>query len=72
VTPEEAERVAVAEQLGRIAVTVRPAMESAPETRTAMPVFGSDVSSALGSAAVPTPSRMRVIQGSDAAEVTFR
>jgi pilus assembly protein CpaB len=72
VTPEEAERVAVAEQLGRLAVTVRPAMDGKPETRAAIPVFGSDVSSALGSAAVPTPARMRVIQGNDAQEVTFR
>ncbi|HEV7265136.1 MAG TPA: Flp pilus assembly protein CpaB [Falsiroseomonas sp.] len=72
VTPEEAERVAVAEQLGRLAVTVRPAVDGKEPARIAMPVFGSDVSSALGSAAVPTPARMRVIQGNDAQEVTFR
>ncbi|WP_372624092.1 Flp pilus assembly protein CpaB [Falsiroseomonas sp.] len=72
VTPEEAERVAVAEQLGRLAVTVRPAVDGTEPARVAMPVFGSDVSSALGSAAVPTPARMRVIQGNDAQEVTFR
>ena len=72
VTPEQAERVAVAEQLGRLALTVRPALDEAQEIRTAMPVFGGDVSSALGSAAIPTPGRMRVIQGPDAQDVTFR
>lgn len=73
VTPEAAERVAVAEQLGRLALTVRPAMDEAEQTRpAALPVFGGDVSSALGSSAIATPARMRVIQGNEAAEVTFR
>lgn len=72
VTPEQAEVVAVAEQLGRLALTVRPALDEPQEVRAAMPVFGGDVSTALGSSAVPTPARMRVIQGGDSAEVTFR
>jgi pilus assembly protein CpaB len=72
VTPEAAERVAVAEQLGRLAITVRPAMDEEKNLRSAMPVFGGDVSNALGSSSLPTPSRMRVIQGNDAQEVTFR
>ena len=72
VTPEQAERVAVAEQLGRLAITVRPAMDENMELRTAMPIFGGDVSSALGGSAIPTPARMRVIQGDEAREVTFR
>jgi pilus assembly protein CpaB len=72
VTPEAAERVAVAEQLGRLAVTVRAALDEEKTLRTAMPVFGGDVSNALGSPAHPTPARMRVIQGNDAQEVTFR
>ncbi|WP_137178722.1 Flp pilus assembly protein CpaB [Roseomonas sp. AR75] len=72
VTPEAAERVAVAEQLGRLAVTVRAALDEEKDLRTAMPVFGGDVSTALGSSAIPTPARMRVIQGNDAQEVTFR
>lgn len=72
VTPEEAERVAVAEQLGRLAITVRPAMDETNELRSAMPIFGGDVSSALGGSAIPTPARMRVIQGDEAREVTFR
>jgi pilus assembly protein CpaB len=74
VTPEAAERVAVAEQLGRLAVTVRPALDETEQARsTAIPVvFGGDVSNALGSPSLPTPARMRVIQGADASEVTFR
>jgi pilus assembly protein CpaB len=72
VSPEQAEMVAVAEQLGRLALTVRPALDEPQEVRAALPVFGGDVSSALGSSAIPTPARMRVIQGNDSAEVTFR
>ena len=74
VTPEAAERVAVAEQLGRLAVTVRPALDEGKEIArpAALPIFGGDVSSALGSSAIATPARMRVIQGNEAAEVTFR
>jgi pilus assembly protein CpaB len=72
VTPEAAERVAVAEQLGRLAITVRAALDEDKSLRNAMPVFGGDVSNALGSPAHPTPARMRVIQGNDAQEVTFR
>jgi pilus assembly protein CpaB len=74
VSPEAAERVAVAEQLGRLALTVRPALDeeaNRPFT-AALPIFGGDVSSALGSSAIATPARMRVIQGNEAAEVTFR
>lgn len=72
VTPEQAERVAVAEQLGRLAVTVRPALDEEEGRRLAAPVFGGDVSTALGGPDNATPARMRVIQGSDAQEVTFR
>jgi pilus assembly protein CpaB len=72
VTPEAAERVAVAEQLGRLAVTVRAALDEEKSLRTAMPVFGGDVSNALGNPDNPTPARMRVIQGNDTQEVTFR
>ncbi|PWS34198.1 Flp pilus assembly protein CpaB [Falsiroseomonas bella] len=72
VSPEAAERVAVAEQLGRLAVTVRAALDEEKTLRTAMPVFGGDVSNALGNPDNPTPARMRVIQGNDTQEVTFR
>lgn len=74
VTPEQAERVAVATQLGRISLAVR-SIEGVPEATGPRPslVFGSDVSSALTGPQAPTPtSRMRIIQGGSQQEVTFR
>jgi pilus assembly protein CpaB len=77
VTPEQAERVAVAARLGRIDLTVR-AIEldtltkawSAEAGRHSM--FGADVSPALAGSA-PTPgTRMRVIQGGEQQDITFR
>ena len=73
-TPEQAERVAVATQLGRISLVVR-SIEGVPEATGPRPslVFGSDVSSALTGPQAPAPStRMRVIQGGTQQEVTFR
>jgi pilus assembly protein CpaB len=74
VSPEQAERVAVAMQLGRISLVVR-SIEGVPEARDPRPslVFGSDVSSALTGAPQQAPgARMRVIQGGSQQEVTFR
>lgn len=74
VTPEQAERLAVAVQLGRISLAVR-AIEGVPEASGPRPslVFGSDVSSALTGPQAPSPStRMRIIQGGSQQEVTFR
>lgn len=74
VTPEQAERVAVATQLGRISLVVR-SIEGVPEATGPRPslVFGSDVSSALTGAPQQAPAtRMRVIQGGSQQEVTFR
>jgi pilus assembly protein CpaB len=75
VTPEQAERVAVAMQLGRISLVVR-SIEGVPEASGPRPslVFGSDVSSALTGQQAPAPTapRMRIIQGGSQQEVTFR
>jgi pilus assembly protein CpaB len=74
VTPEQAERLAVAMQLGRISLVVR-SIEGVPEATGPRPslVFGSDVSSALtGPQAPSATTRMRVIQGGSQQEVTFR
>jgi pilus assembly protein CpaB len=75
VTPEQAERVAVAMQLGRISLVVR-SIEGVPEASGPRPslVFGSDVSSALTGPQAPAPAapRMRIIQGGSQQEVTFR
>jgi pilus assembly protein CpaB len=75
VNPEQAERVAVATQLGRISLVVR-SIEGVPEASDPRPslVFGSDVSSALTGPQAPAPAapRMRIIQGGSQQEVTFR
>jgi len=77
VTPEQAEQVAVATRLGRLSLVVRSAEDAvipvngqaiAPRQRT---MFGSDVSPAL--AVDPERlMRLRIIQGADSTEVTFR
>ncbi|MEO3474544.1 Flp pilus assembly protein CpaB [Roseomonas sp. CAU 1739] len=75
VNPEQAERLAVAMQLGRISLVVR-SIEGVPEASGPRPslVFGSDVSSALSGPQAPAPAapRMRIIQGGSQQEVTFR
>lgn len=74
VTPEQAERVAVASRLGRIALTVR-AIEKldADAVPASSSVFGGDVSPALSRTAISEGIRMRIIQGDGQnQEVTFR
>ncbi|MFC4167047.1 Flp pilus assembly protein CpaB [Teichococcus aestuarii] len=74
VSTREAERVAVASRLGRLAVTVR-AMEEAAVAEPAAAraaVFGADVSSALSQTEQGAVTRMRVIQGGEAQDLTFR
>jgi len=73
VTAREAERVAVAGRLGRLSVTVR-SMQDAGGVEPAAPsaVFGADVSSALAQPGQESSLRMKVIQGSDSQDVTFR
>lgn len=74
VTPEQAEKIAVARTLGRLDITVR-AVDQAPEdalARATTSVFSSDVSPALARSANSPGARMRVIQGSDRQEVNFR
>jgi pilus assembly protein CpaB len=63
VTPEQAEKIAVARNLGRIDVTVR-AMDQAPEdalARAASSVFSQDVSPALARSTSSAGARVRVI-----------
>jgi pilus assembly protein CpaB len=73
VSGREAERVAVATRLGRLSVTVR-AMEDAevaePVNRSM--VFGADVSAALSRTEKAAATHMRVIQGGEAQDLTFR
>ncbi len=72
VTTEQAERVAVAGRLGRIALAVRamePAVTAAVARGGAM--FGADVSAALAGAGLSQGARMRVIQGDESQNVSF-
>jgi pilus assembly protein CpaB len=75
VAPEQAERVAVAERLGKLSLAVRSMEQSAENTPSdAAPtsVFGADVSPALSRTGHAVGSRIRVIQGGESREVTFR
>ncbi|MCS6890178.1 MAG: Flp pilus assembly protein CpaB, partial [Rhodovarius sp.] len=76
VTPEAAERIAVASRLGRLSLVVRPQEDDPPAAPAALAdrpatVFARDVSPAL--ARDPAEGqRVRVIQGAEQREVTFR
>lgn len=76
VNPEEAERVAVASQLGRLSLTIRAMDADGRELeRARRSVFGGDVSPALAESDRidrPVGARMRIIQGDDRQEVIFR
>jgi pilus assembly protein CpaB len=73
VSAEEAERVAVASRLGRIALTVRaierPELELVANGAS---LFSADVSPALASSVLSQGVRMRIIQGDEQRDVTFR
>jgi pilus assembly protein CpaB len=73
VTPEEAERAAVAQHLGRLALTIRSA-DPAPQGARAdsVTVFSGDVSPALASTQAPNGVRVRVIEGDTLKDVIFR
>lgn len=73
VSADQAEYVAVASRLGRIALTLR-SMEAdvAADTPAGLPVFAGDVSPALARSGISQGTRMRVIQGDERTEVTFR
>ena len=65
-----AEKLAVAQQLGKLSLAVRSSEDTRAETGNA--VSSSDVSSALARASVGAGSRVQVIQGDQRAEVTFK
>ncbi|WP_439579393.1 Flp pilus assembly protein CpaB [Elioraea sp.] len=75
VSPEEAERVAVAGQLGRLSLTIRAMDAESAAEPSRRSVFGGDVSPALSESDRidrPVGARMRIIQGDDRQEVIFR
>jgi len=69
VTPEDADRVAVAQSLGHLSLSVRAISDGDAEmTALSKPVFSKDVSSIL---AGPPGFTVRVIEGQDHKEVVF-
>lgn len=72
VSPEQAERVAVATRLGSISLVVRAADGPAVvASERPVPIYGADVSAALAVPPPAVPVRMRVIQGGDQQDVVF-
>jgi len=67
-TPQQAERAAVADRLGKITLAIR-AMDGVTDNATRS-VYSGDVSPALADGS-PQSVRMRVIEGKDARDVTF-
>jgi pilus assembly protein CpaB len=67
---DQAERLAVAMQLGRLSLAVRSSGDERTETGNA--ISSSDVSSALARASISAGSRVEVIEGGQRGEVTFK
>lgn len=73
---QEAERLAVAAQLGKLSLTIRAMAVTTEDPAPTRPsIFGSDVSPALSQVDAterPVGARMRIIQGDDRQEVVFK
>lgn len=72
VTPQQAERAALADRLGRLTLAIRAADGIAEATGPRSSVYGSDVSPALAEGTTPSASKMKVIEGKDTRDVTFQ
>ena len=72
VTPQQAEQAAVAERLGKVTLAIRAADGVAEAISPRGSVYGGDVSPALADGGTSAAPRMRVVEGKDAREVTFR
>lgn len=73
-TSTQAERLAVAERLGKLSLAIRASTDAAQDDQTAQlpTISGEDVSPALSRALGPSGPKMLVIQGDQHNEVTFR
>jgi pilus assembly protein CpaB len=71
VSAADAEKVAVAGGLGRIELSVR-AIDAGTSDIRRPPLFGSDVSNAFARQVAAPTRTMRLIQGAETQEVTFR
>ena len=73
VAPEQAEKLAVAERLGRIALAIRAVGDAVPADGSGRStVFGEDVSPALSRTGEPVGARVQVIEGNQRSEVIFK
>lgn len=63
VTPEQAERVAVAAHLGPLSLIVRPSETARPPARRPAPVYSGQVSPALAALTLPDARGLTVFQG---------
>lgn len=72
-TVDQAERLAVAQNLGHLSLAVRSSENvQAPSNATGVAVTGTDVSEALSKASAATGSHVQVIQGGQRSEVLFK
>jgi pilus assembly protein CpaB len=72
VTPQQAERAAVAERLGQVTLAIR-AMDGVDDaTGRRGSIYGGDVSPALGAGKTQGAASMRVFDGKDVREVKFQ
>jgi pilus assembly protein CpaB len=72
VTPDQAERIAVAERLGKVTLAIRAADGVAETSRVRSTVYSGDVSPALTDRVASGSAKMRVIEGKEARDVTFQ
>jgi pilus assembly protein CpaB len=72
VSPQQAERAALAERLGKVTLAIRAVDGVMEATGRRASVYGGDVSPALADGTTSGSPRMRVIEGKDAREVTFQ
>ena len=73
VTGADAERLAVAQRLGRLELAIRAAADAlAAGVEGRNTIYGTDVSPALATPPPPQQARVLVIQGGQRSEVTFR
>ena len=70
VDPVQAQKLVVAERMGKLSLTIRAAVDS-PMVATGA-VFGSDVSSALIKPEQPVGRAIQVINGKDQKEIVFK
>lgn len=71
VTTDQAERVAIAQQLGRLSVAIRAAEPAATKAATAQTLFSGDVSPALWRRTGPMGAKVQVIEGGKSTAYTF-